>query len=76
MHTIRWSNLVKAKKEKSIFLRNLNTMNKACLAKLYWKLFKGDNALWCSVLKGKYGRNYEGNDIGEAKFIIRVFGGI
>jgi hypothetical protein len=32
-------------------------MNEACLIKLDWKLKNGDNALWCSVLKGKYDRS-------------------
>lgn len=49
-------------------MRKLPIMNKACLAKLCWKFFTEDKALWCSVIRVKYKRKYVGDGMGEAKF--------
>lgn len=38
-------------------------MNKACIAKLGWKLKSGENDFWCEVMRVKYKRNGGNDDI-------------
>lgn len=66
-HTISWDKITKLKQEGGLGLRKLTLMNKACLTKLGWKFYKGNNDLWCKVMYGKYGRNNLHDGIGEAK---------
>lgn len=40
-------------------LRNLVDINKACIAKLGWKLKIRESFLWCEATRGKYKRHGE-----------------
>ncbi|CAK8563195.1 unnamed protein product [Lathyrus sativus] len=53
-HSICWSIINKDKKVDGFGLRNLNFMNKSCMAKLGWKLKSQDHLLWSRLLKSKY----------------------
>jgi hypothetical protein len=37
-------------------MRNIQSMNEACLMKLGWSLSTGEQSMWGDVLVGKYGR--------------------
>ena len=54
MHWIGWREMTKHKLEGGMGFRDLHAMNKACLAKQYWRLITNTDALWARVLKGIY----------------------
>ncbi|GAU34270.1 hypothetical protein TSUD_321160 [Trifolium subterraneum] len=56
-HAIGWEKIVVTKDMGGLGMRKLDIMNKTCLCKLGWKLQAGGDALWCSVLRGKYCRD-------------------
>lgn len=56
-HMVSWEKLNKPKQVGGLGLRKLTTMNKVCLAKLGWNLYKDDRELWCKVLDDKYTSN-------------------
>lgn len=58
LHYIRWCILTKDKRFGGLGLRNLPIMNKACLAKLGWKLKTNNTSLWCRLMKSKYISRY------------------
>ncbi|WJX78916.1 hypothetical protein P8452_62093 [Trifolium repens] len=61
MHMIKWDTMLLPKESGGLAVRNLPTMNQACLMKMGWNLREGNNSLWCKVLKEKYSR-YRGID--------------
>lgn len=48
-------------------MRNLVSINRACIMKLSWNLKENDNRLWCQVLKGKYANRFLGGNSIVAK---------
>ncbi|MCI17056.1 hypothetical protein A2U01_0038203, partial [Trifolium medium] len=42
-------------------------MNDACLMKIGWELQRGNNALWCQVMRGKYESGSLSRDAVEVK---------
>lgn len=42
-------------------------MNNACMIKLGWKLKKGENHIWCQVLRGKYDKSNNNMESVSAK---------
>lgn len=54
MHRMKWEKIAKPKSTGRLRIRNLDTMNKAYLLKLGWKLKNGDISFWCQVMKGKH----------------------
>lgn len=55
-HAIDWQTVTLTKRLGGPGIRDLVTMNNACLMKLSWSLREDNNKLWCQVLKGKYRR--------------------
>jgi hypothetical protein len=53
---ISWNTLTQPKECGGLGLRNLQSMNEACLMKMGWSLMIGEHNLWGQVLRGKYGR--------------------
>lgn len=45
IHDVNWNAITKPKNEGGLGLRKLSEMNKACLAKLSWKMSKGGEQL-------------------------------
>ncbi|PNY06182.1 ribonuclease H [Trifolium pratense] len=66
-HMIKWDNLTLPRFGGGLSIRNLSTMNNACLMKMSWELKQHNDSLWCKVLQGKYGRGQleEGNVIAK-----------
>ncbi|MCI31364.1 RNA-directed DNA polymerase (Reverse transcriptase), partial [Trifolium medium] len=62
-HMIKWDILTLPRIGGGLSIRNLSTMNNACLMKMGWELKQHNDSLWCKVLRGKYGRGQleEGN---------------
>ncbi|GKV18865.1 hypothetical protein SLEP1_g29190 [Rubroshorea leprosula] len=73
-HPVSWEVVCSEKKYGGLGLRSAWDNNQAFIAKLGWRIGKGDNALWCRVMQAKYlrGRNFmeAGNMVG-ASFIWR-----
>jgi hypothetical protein len=61
---VRWDKITVPKWRGGLGIRNLDAMNKACLAKLNFKLQSGCEDLWCKVMHGKY--QVQGNGIAKA----------
>jgi hypothetical protein len=55
-HTVNWEVVTRPKELGCLGLRRLEVMNNACIMKLAWEFYRNNPGLWCSVLKGKYGR--------------------
>ncbi|MCH81630.1 RNA-directed DNA polymerase (Reverse transcriptase) [Trifolium medium] len=53
-HAVRWEIVTTPKEFGGLGLRDMHTMNVACLMKFGWDLRSGTDALWCRVLRGKY----------------------
>lgn len=60
-HAVSWDVITKPKQIGGLGLRKLTNMNSACLMKLGWDLRRHSTALWCQVLRGKYGRTRIGD---------------
>lgn len=54
VHAVRWEVVARPEDVGGLGLRNLTVMNQACLLKLAWGSYNGNNDLSCKVLKGKY----------------------
>lgn len=55
MHLITWEVLCRPKQRSSLGLKRAAFMNKALIAKLTWRLFTEEDAIWSRVLRAKYG---------------------
>jgi hypothetical protein len=56
-HMVSWNTITQPKECGGLGLRNLQSMNEACLMKLGWSLMSEEYSLWGQVLIGKYGRS-------------------
>jgi ribonuclease HI len=56
-HAVKWRTVCMPKSRGGLGLRQLDTMNKACLLRWGWKLQLNGSDLWSSVLRGKYWRH-------------------
>jgi hypothetical protein len=54
---VSWNTITQPKECGGLGLRNLQSMNEACLMKLGWSLMSEEYSLWGQVLIGKYGRS-------------------
>ncbi|GLU17744.1 hypothetical protein SLE2022_341000 [Rubroshorea leprosula] len=73
-HPVSWEVVCFEKKYGGLGLRFAWDNNQAFIAKLGWRILKGDNALWCRVMQAKYlrGRNFmEAGSMVGASFIWR-----
>jgi hypothetical protein len=78
-HMVRWEIMTKPKNCGEVGLRNLQSMNEACLMKMGWSLMNREHSLWGDVMTGKYGRDgwsqgrlsANSNDSPMWKFIVK-----
>ncbi|KAI5395469.1 hypothetical protein KIW84_061876 [Lathyrus oleraceus] len=54
MHDVSWNTYTLPKDHEGLGLRDLATMNNACILKLSWKLINEFEDIWCKVLRGIY----------------------
>lgn len=54
MHHISWDVLYRPKERGKVGPRKVASMNKSLLAKLAWRLFQEENAIWSKTLRSKY----------------------
>jgi hypothetical protein len=64
IHVVGWDKITVPKWRGGLGIRQLDAMNKACLAKLNFKLQTGCEDFWCKVMHGKYPE--QGNGITKA----------
>lgn len=58
-------------------LRKASTMNKSLLAKLAWRVVTEDDAIWCNVLREKYGLSRgDGFEFTEKQRDSRIWKGV
>ncbi|CAK8568345.1 unnamed protein product [Lathyrus sativus] len=60
---VGWQQVNMSKISEGLGLRKLGIMNKACVARLSWKMQAGCRDLCSEVLRGKYVRNGEDGDM-------------
>ncbi|GLT96250.1 hypothetical protein SLE2022_138910 [Rubroshorea leprosula] len=53
-HLVNWEAVCSEKKQGGLGLRSAWENNQAFVAKLGWRLLKGDKALWCKAIQTKY----------------------
>lgn len=66
-HGVQWNVLTQPKCFGGSGLRKLDVVNEACIMKLCWSFRQNEEALWCAVLRGKYGRDLATSHVMQAK---------
>lgn len=54
-HLVPWQSVAAPRDRGGLGLRRMKDTNIAFMLKLEWGIYKGSNALWAKVLRGKYG---------------------
>lgn len=60
IHLVSWEVLCKPKEEGDFGLRKAESMNKAMMAKLCWRLLTQGEDMWAMIVRRKYGLNDTG----------------
>ncbi|GLT46558.1 hypothetical protein SLA2020_203020 [Shorea laevis] len=76
LHLVGWDVVCSEKKAGGLGLRTARDNNKAFVSKLGWRIFRGDNALWCQVLRDKYLRGASFFDVKAAQRSSPIWRGI
>ena len=53
-HPIGWTQIILPKSQGGLGFKKLASLNRACGAKMAWRVVNGSNALWATVLLNKY----------------------
>jgi hypothetical protein len=67
---VKWEDVCKPKKDGGLGIKDLRLVNMSLLAKWRWRLLLGEEEVWKSVVKAKYGNRA----IGKAELDVNTFG--
>src|SRR4051812_15617576 len=55
IHWVSWDTVCKPREEGGLGVRNVEIMNVALISKWKWRILSEKEAVWCDVLKARYG---------------------